>query len=93
MKKTNWTQGTFDKVDWDTHGLAFHKLTRKCKISTAKLIHHLVNTNWQNNFYYGTSSFCPCCQRVDETLERVLLCSSPVMSNHHTSSISQLLAT
>lgn len=58
MKKTKWPQGTFE-VDWDAHVLAFRQLTCKSKISTAKLIHHLVNTNWQNNLYYGTSLYVP----------------------------------
>jgi hypothetical protein len=51
MKKARWTEATFQKVDWDGHGTAFHRLNCQSKIHTAKLIHQLVNTNHQNQLY------------------------------------------
>jgi hypothetical protein len=62
MKKSKWSHRIFDMVDWDSHSLAFHRLSCQRKISTAKLIHQLLNTNRQNHIYYGDSPTCPCCK-------------------------------
>jgi hypothetical protein len=76
-KKTGWTDYEFNLVDWDNHERAFSRLTRGNKISIAKLIHQLVNTNRQNSLYYGTTKLCPTCNLEEETMHHVLLCGDP----------------
>lgn len=39
MKKANWTEISFAKVDWKAHKCDFNRLTRHQKITTAKLTH------------------------------------------------------
>lgn len=48
LKKTKWTSFVFTSIDWPAHKSAFNKPTRHQKITTAKLIHNLANTNRQN---------------------------------------------
>ena len=52
--------------------------------STAKLIHHgLLNTNRQNNIYYGkNSAWCPICLENEENMEHVLSCQHPTAASH-----------
>jgi hypothetical protein len=75
LRRTKWSWGELNKIDWDSHEKAFKHLTRHQQIITAKLIHNLVNTNRQNFLYYQTSPLCPGCRQVEETMEHVLLCS------------------
>jgi hypothetical protein len=77
MKKTNWTELTFSKVDWMAHKSAFNQLTRFQQITTAKLIHKLANVNTQNQLYYKTDPHCPMCFQDDEDFVHVLTCSDP----------------
>jgi hypothetical protein len=53
---------------------------RSAKISTAKIIQHLANTNRQNSLYYGTTNAYPCCLSMEETFQHVLLCPNPRMA-------------
>jgi hypothetical protein len=55
MKKTKWSNREFNMVDRISHENAFKPLTRHQKITMAKLIHNLANTNKQNYLYYRTS--------------------------------------
>jgi hypothetical protein len=55
-----------------------------------KIIHNLVNTNHQNNKYYGTSPLCPCCTSVAETLSHVLTCQSPEATANRSKALSLL---
>jgi hypothetical protein len=64
----------FDMVNWDAHGQAFCWLSQQLKISTAKLLHQLINTNHQNKIYYGTSNLCPCCGLHEESFHHLLTC-------------------
>jgi hypothetical protein len=41
------------------------------------MIHSLVNTNRQNNLYYGHTSLCPLCHEVEETPTYVFTCTNP----------------
>jgi len=75
LRKTGWSKSTFNRVDWDSHHRAFRRLTRFQRISTTKLVHNLMNTNRQNNLFYGMSNSCPGCNNHEETLEHVLRCS------------------
>jgi hypothetical protein len=79
-------------IDWDSHGLAFRRLSRQRKISTAKLIHQLINTNRQNNLYYGDSTTCPCCKQIEESFLHVLSCSAVSAIAHRSSALSHLLS-
>jgi hypothetical protein len=79
-------------IDWDSHGLAFRRLSRQRKISTAKLIHQLINTNRQNNLYYGDSPTCPCCKHIEESFLHVLSCSDVSAIAHRSSALSHLLS-
>ena len=58
LKKTKWTRRVFNLVHWDAHERAFRCLSRGRQYSTAKIIHQLVNTNRQNQLYYGHSPLC-----------------------------------
>jgi hypothetical protein len=74
MKRNNISAQVMDLINWDAFSTSFKRLTRNRKIRTAKLVHHLINTNVQNNKYYGSSSLCPCCQEKDKTFAHVLQC-------------------
>jgi hypothetical protein len=56
---------------------SIHQLTRQQKISVAKLVHGLANTNHQNPLSYNTSPLCPICNAVEETFEHVLTFKHP----------------
>lgn len=58
----------------------------------AKLIHNLVNTNKQNNKYYGTSPLCPSCNIEIETMAHVLTCQSPGAAANRAQALSILQA-
>lgn len=65
LKKTGWTSHVFDMVNWEAHGMAFQCLSRQQKISAAKLLHQLINTNRQNRHrkkLFITFSFVPVTQ-------------------------------
>jgi hypothetical protein len=55
LKKTRWTMAIFNLNDLDVSWYRFKRLTRPTKISMAKVIHQLINTNRQNNLHQGTS--------------------------------------
>jgi hypothetical protein len=42
----------------------------------AKFIHNLINTNHQNQKFYGKTPLCPCCQQTDETRANVFTCGA-----------------
>jgi hypothetical protein len=73
LKKTKWTNRTFQLIHWDAHELAFKRLSRSRQITTAKLIHELVNTNVQNQRYYNKSPICACCLTEEETFAHTCL--------------------
>jgi hypothetical protein len=72
-QKNNWTDSTFHSIHWDAHEHAFISHTRNNQIMIAKIIHKLVNTNYQNHKFYGKSPLCPCCQDSVETLQHIYL--------------------
>lgn len=91
LKKTTWTPQVFDLVDWDAHERSFKHLTRNQQITTIKIIHQLMNKNWQNKLYYGSSDFCPCCQLAEETFQHVLRCPAPSFSTHCSKAFNHLI--
>jgi hypothetical protein len=90
LKKTKWSSTEFNLVNWIAHESAFKRLTLHQQISTAKLIHKLVNTNRQNFLYYNKSPLCPGCNMVEETLEHVLGCSAPQTEEFRTIQLEDL---
>lgn len=89
-KKSGWTEDVFSQVDWDAHETAFKQLTRGNKIMVAKLIHKLVNTNKQNQLFYGKSPLCPCCQSSEESLPHLLSCDSDSAMEHRNKALLEL---
>lgn len=71
--------------------LCFLQISRQQKIMTAKLIHQLVNTNWQSHIYYGDSDLCPCCAVDEETFRHVLSCPAETTASHRSLALSTLL--
>jgi hypothetical protein len=90
IRKNKWEERTFHLVHWDAHEMAFKRLTSSCQITTAKLIHDLVNTNVQNYRYYNKSPKCPCCLTVDETFHHVLSCASTTAAEYRDQALKQL---
>jgi hypothetical protein len=82
LKDTKWTEGTFQRVDWDAFGRALHQLPRCNRISVVKLSNSLWNTNHQNNKYYNTSATCPCCNSSEENLMHVFSCNDEAAAHH-----------
>jgi hypothetical protein len=78
-------------IDWAAHEVSFKRLTRNGKIHTAKLIHQLVNTNIQNQLYFGTSPLCPCCLSAEETFSPNTCCPAPSAAAHRSSAFQLLL--
>jgi hypothetical protein len=93
LKKTSWTPRVFAMVHWEAHGIAFWRLFWQQKISTAKLLHQLINTNRQNRMYYGTSDLCPCCWAQEETFHHLLSCPDTAMADCQSKALHTLLST
>ena len=74
-RKHLWTNQAFNEINWDAHESAFSNLARTKQPMMAKIIHGLLNTNHQNNKYYGKPSTCPCCQSQEETLHHLYSCT------------------
>ncbi len=93
LRKTKWSERSFQKVEWDAHRRAFTILSRSQQTSIAKLIHHLANTNNQNHLYYAASPLCPGCTQVQESFEHVLLCQNSPTVNCRQESLTELQTT
>jgi hypothetical protein len=89
-RKTKWSPYVFSLVDWNSHEHAFTRLTRKQKVTMAKLIPGLANTNRQNHTYYNTSNLCPICLTEEETFEHVLTCQHPTTCAFRDTCLTQL---
>jgi hypothetical protein len=92
IKKSNWSTPTFNQVHWDSHELAFTRLSHPNQVMVTKLQHNLVNTNSQNAKYYGKSPSCPCCLSNEETLAHVFSCTSKGSKEYRLKAISTLQA-
>jgi hypothetical protein len=93
MKKSKLPRRIFDMINWEAHSLAFRRLSRQQKISTAKIVHQLINTNRQNHIYYNDSPLCPCCKLDDETFLHVFSCPDGSATSHRTLAQKQLIST
>jgi hypothetical protein len=78
-------------VNWDAHGQAFHRLSRQQKISTAKLLHQLINTNRQNKLYYRISDLCRGCGLHEESFHHLLTCPDSSMVDCRVAALDNLL--
>lgn len=60
LKKTEWSQPTFNSVDWKNHAKAFSRKNknRQKKCTLAKIVHGQCNTNMQNHFYFIAVLHC-----------------------------------
>ena len=87
IKHTGWSRTTFNLIHWEAHVAAFSRLNRQNQVQTSKIIHNLVNTNYQNHKFYGKSSLCPCCEQEIETLEHLLSCQVEAVSEHRAHSL------
>jgi hypothetical protein len=76
MKDNKWMIEIFNRIDWQSYGLAIAKFPRSQQISITKLSHQLWNTNCQNAKYYGESDQCPICAEAAETLTHLYTCPS-----------------
>jgi hypothetical protein len=90
IRKAKWTTQIFDSIHWDAYERAFQRLLRFYQYSTAKLCHGLVNTNRQNQLYYGQSPPCPICSQEEETLVHVFTCSHPSATYHRQTRLAEL---
>ncbi len=88
-KSENWTQEIFHRIDWEAYKKAFSTFSRCQRIGISKLSHKLLNTNNQNNKYYGTSALCPCCQMEPESFNHMLSCTSATKA-YRTSQLQEL---
>jgi hypothetical protein len=90
MKKANMPIQFFNLIGWNANERYFMCLTRGQQIATTKIIHQLVNTNRQNNIYYGSSPLCPCCLDTEETFQHVLSCPAISSTGHQIEALAQL---
>lgn len=63
------------------------------EINTCKLFCALVNTNRQNNLYYGTTNKCPCCHTEVDTFSHVLNCGGEEATKARQEAFLQLITT
>lgn len=56
-QKNDWNDSTFQRIHWDAHERAFTSHTRNNQIMIAKIIHKLVNTNYQNHKFFENHHF------------------------------------
>jgi|NOAtaT_6_FD_contig_21_12299114_length_942_multi_3_in_0_out_0_2 hypothetical protein len=57
-------------------------MSRSTLLNHCKLLHGLLNTNLQNQKYYGRSETCPHCQSNTESFLHVLYCDHPVVTKY-----------
>jgi ribonuclease HI len=81
-REAKWNRSIFDKVDWESFGLAFRSLPRGKQISYSKIANGIINVNTQNSRFYGTSAACPCCQLHQETITHLLTCENEASASH-----------
>jgi hypothetical protein len=93
QKDTGWSDDLFAKVAWPSFYQAIRCVPRSHRISITKLSHHLWNTNYQNNKYYGETDNCPICQASKETVEHVYGRQHPAASEQRAEIVQQFLHT
>ena len=76
MSKYNWSQHVFDVINWDAHGAALKKVTKR-RIHYIKMIFDILPTNSQANRYDKGTRTCPTCANEQETRDHILRCNHP----------------
>jgi hypothetical protein len=77
LRDKDWTQETFDLIDWNNFHRAIMSVSRSHRVSVSKICHSLWNTNKQNKKFYNQTSLCPICTTSNETLNHVFSCPHP----------------
>lgn len=91
IKQVRWDESTFNCVVWVAYIKAFTRLTRSRQIGLTKISHGLLNTNYQNSKYYGTSSTCPCCWDDIEVLTHVFICPQDEVTGNREKQFNRLI--
>jgi hypothetical protein len=82
-KNANWSEDTFNKVDWPALQACMFKLPRIHQLSYCMLLHGLLNMNAQNRKFYNKVDLCPCCMAGPESFLHVVTCTSPMVAKYH----------
>jgi hypothetical protein len=69
-------------VDWEALQSALKGVSRVSILSYCKLIHGLLNTNEQNQKFYGRSNLCPHCGNRPESFPHVVTCPHPDVATY-----------
>ena len=77
MSKEGWTEHTFNKVDWDSHEIAFRKLGRsRFRTRVVQFEHRWLPMGKQlHRIDSEKSNLCPVCKTTEEDQTHFLTCS------------------
>jgi hypothetical protein len=73
-KNASWSTQQFYMINWRAVEGCLSKLPRVKQSTYCKLMHRILNTNVQNNRYYGKSHLCPMCNYFPETMQHIFHC-------------------
>ena len=73
--KNNWEYGTFEQVNWSTHGKAV-KAYRHRRVHLTKYLHDALPTFHRANLLDGGTRKCAACGSCDETTDHILRCTA-----------------
>ncbi len=89
MKKHSWSPATFNSIYWEGIGHARRCGTRTQLMHTSKLMHGWLPVNHIVGHYSGITQ-CPGCCELDETINHLLYCPHPALSQAGTDSMVSL---
>jgi hypothetical protein len=76
MVKEEWSEHTFDKVDWTVFETAFKRLSKNRKMAVSKSCHNLWHTGKRNGQIYRGKKSCCFCNTEEEYRNHILSCRS-----------------
>jgi len=82
LRNASWSDDQFDMVDWEALRMYLKGLSRVSLFSYCKLLHGILNTNEQNNRFYGKPSSCPHCNSGPESFLHVVSCPHPEVKDY-----------
>jgi hypothetical protein len=82
LRNASWSDDQFDMVDWEALRMYLKGLSRVSLFSYCKLLHGILNTNQQNNRFYGKPSSCPHCNSGPESFLHVVSCPHPEVKDY-----------